>query len=170
MFDRIVTGVCFVSTAIMALLGQAPAPVPDSPWTAWAGLPFAAAAAAFLTWSLVQLTQVMFTSYKSANSETISVLRLQVNDLRQAQQEMLVSVLTKATAAMQSDSDANMKLVAAWSEMHQDLRSLLEAVHSSPCLLFRSKTSIDKEMLELIQLRHQESYIKAAPNVPDNSE
>ena len=154
MFDRLVTGVCFVSATLMALLGQAPAPVPESAWTAWAGLPFAAAAAAFLTWSLVQLTQMMFSSYKAANTETIAVLRQQVQDLRTTQQEMLVAVLTKATTAMQSDSEANQKLCAAWQEMHQDIRDLLQTIHGNPCLLYRTHNELDLEAVELIRRRH----------------
>ena len=152
--DRIFAGVSFVAATVLAVLGQASGTMVESPWTAWAGLPFAAAAAAFLTWSLVQLTQIMFTSYKSASTETITVLRQQVTDLRTTQQEALVGVLTKASTAMISDSEANQKLVLAWQDMHQDLRELLSVVQQNPCLLYRSHTELDLDAVELIRRRH----------------
>ena len=152
--DRIIVGATSAMAAIMAVLGQATGIPTESPWTAWAGLPFAAAAAAFLTWSLVQLTQIMFSSYKAASTETITVLRQQVVDLRTTQQETLVAVLSKATAAMQGDSEANTKLCKAWEEMHEDLHALLLVVHANPCLLYRTHNELDLEAVELIRRRH----------------
>lgn len=142
------------SLAITAVLGQAPGTLAESPWTAWAGLPFAAAAAAFLTWSLVQLTQIMFTSYKTANTETITVLRQQVQDLRTTHQEALVRVLEEAAAAMRSDSMANQKLCDAWTQMHKDLQALLQIVQTNPCLLYRTHTELDRDAIESIRRRH----------------
>jgi hypothetical protein len=143
-------GGTIAACAIFATIAQA------SPnWSDMASLPFAFAAASFLIWSIVQLLRMMFDAYKSANSDTVSVLRQQVADLRKFQDETLVTLLEKVTTAMHSDSEASHGLRRAWEEVHEDFRDLISALRVRPCLHDSDLPKLDADAVEIIQHRRE---------------
>lgn len=139
----------------LTVLAQVTIP-PD--WSHVASLPFAFAAASFLIWSLVQLVRIILDGWRRTTDETIAALRSQIADQKRFQDETLVSMIMKATTAMERDAEAAQSTSRAWQEVHEDFRSLIEALRRRPCLHdsdFPDEPKADPKAIETIERRQR---------------